>query len=275
MNDKDYKRHLAHDALMILIALAIFLFICRLWPILLLVILGIFIAALRLAFLASTKVDPIEPAAPLPASVPRRPTERDVQELAFGLIQERVTELVKEQYPQARWVWKSAQAKSRILVGEEVSILLNRAGGYREAVVQIRNLQVMGLRYLQAAIEEKPVLEIPERDEEDTPDCPDVSETEKPDSQKSALDKTVGSEAEESPSLPNYELLAFEWVEAHAVDLNERCNECIAHGLTVCLISAEELPGSESWQAICNELGHNGIEDCVPTDAGIEINLTQ
>ena len=34
MSDKDYKRHLAHDALMILIALAIFLFICRLWPIL-------------------------------------------------------------------------------------------------------------------------------------------------------------------------------------------------------------------------------------------------
>lgn len=275
MNDKDYKRHLAHDALMILIALAIFLFICRLWPILLLVILGIFIAALRLAFLASTKVDPIEPVVPLPASVPRRPTERDVQELAFGLIQERVTELVKEQYPQARWVWKSAQAKSRILAGEEVSILLNRAGGYREAVVQIRNLQVTGLRYLQAAIEEKPVLEIPERDEEDTPDCPDVSETEKSDSQKFALDETVGSEAEESPSLPNYELLAFEWVEAHAVDLNERCNECIAQGLTVCLISAEELPGSESWQAICNELGHNGIDDCVPTDAGIEINLTQ
>ena len=275
MNDKDYKRHLAHDALMILIALAIFLFICRLWPILLLVILGIFIAALRLAFLASTKVDPIEPVVPLPASVPRRPTERDVQELAFGLIQERVTELVKEQYPQARWVWKSAQAKSRILAGEEVSILLNRAGGYREAVVQIRNLQVTGLRYLQAAIEEKPVLEIPERDEEDTPDCPDVSETEKSDSQKFALDETVGSEAEESPSLPNYELLAFEWVEAHAVDLNERCNECIAQGLTVCLISAEELPESESWQAICNELGHNGIDDCVPTDAGIEINLTQ
>ena len=169
MNDKDYKRHLAHDALMILIALAIFLFICRLWPILLLVILGIFIAALRLAFLASTKVDPIEPVAPLPASVPRRPTERDVQELAFGLIQERVTELIKEQYPQARWVWKSAQAKNRILAGEEVTILLNRAGGYREAVVQIRNLQVTGLRYLQAAIEEKPVLEIPERDAEDTP----------------------------------------------------------------------------------------------------------
>ena len=120
MNDKDYKRHLAHDALMILIALAIFLFICRLWPILLLVILGIFIAALRLAFLASTKVDPIEPAAPLPASVPRRPTERDVQELAFELIQERVTELVKEQYPQVRWVCKSAQAESCILAGEEV-----------------------------------------------------------------------------------------------------------------------------------------------------------
>ena len=102
-----------------------------------------------------------------------------------------------------------------------------------------------------------------------------MSGTEKSDSHKSALDNAVGSDAAGCPSVPNYELLAVKWVEAHAVDLNVRCNECIAHGLTVCLISAEELPGSESWQAICNELGHNGIEDCVPTDAGIEINLTQ
>ena len=274
MNDKDYKRHLAHDALMILIALAIFLFICRLWPILLLVILGIFIAALRLAFLASTKVDPIEPIVPLPVPAPRRPTERDVQELAFGLIQERVTELVKEQYPQARWVWKSAQAKSRILAGEEVSILLNRAGGYREAIVQIRNLQVTELRYLQAAIEEKPVLEIPVSDDEDTPVRADMPEYEKTEDWKPAAEVTEESEPEQT-SLPNYEFLAFEWVEAHAVELNERCNECIAQGLKVCRISAGELPESESWQAICHELRHNGIADCVPTDVGIEINLTQ
>ena len=51
MNKKEFKRHLAYEALVILGVLALLLFICRLWPILLLVILGIFIAALRLLFL--------------------------------------------------------------------------------------------------------------------------------------------------------------------------------------------------------------------------------
>ena len=57
MTDKEKKRHLAYEALVIMGMLAFLTFICRLWPILLLIILGIFIAAIRLLFLSSKKVE--------------------------------------------------------------------------------------------------------------------------------------------------------------------------------------------------------------------------
>ena len=61
MTKKEWQRHMAYEALVILGMLALLLFVCRLWPILLLVILGIFAAALRLVFLSSPKVQPIRP----------------------------------------------------------------------------------------------------------------------------------------------------------------------------------------------------------------------
>ena len=48
MNNKDRKRQIAYEVLMILVSLALLTFICRLWPILLLIILGIFVAAVSL-----------------------------------------------------------------------------------------------------------------------------------------------------------------------------------------------------------------------------------
>jgi len=61
MNQKEYKRRMAYEALILLLLLALLLFITRLWPILLLVILGIFIATLRLLFLSSWNVPPTQP----------------------------------------------------------------------------------------------------------------------------------------------------------------------------------------------------------------------
>ena len=55
MNDKNRQRHIAYEVLVILGQLALLTYITRLWPILLLVILGIFVAALRLLFLSSQK----------------------------------------------------------------------------------------------------------------------------------------------------------------------------------------------------------------------------
>ena len=78
MNDKNRQRHIAYEVLVILGQLALLTYITRLWPILLLVILGIFVAALRLLFLSSQKVEPVRP---LPTLSPPRqpPTEKDEQ----------------------------------------------------------------------------------------------------------------------------------------------------------------------------------------------------
>lgn len=131
---------------MILGLLALLTFICRLWPILLLIILGIFVAAIRLLFLSGNRVDPVEPQPLLPAPIPA-PTESDLRKLAQSLITSRITTLVLNEYPNARWIWEAPNAFELIELGEEVYILLNRAGGYRKAKVIIQNLQVIGLQY--------------------------------------------------------------------------------------------------------------------------------
>mgnify|MGYP001852026024 FL=1 len=60
MNQKERLRRLAYDALILLGVLALITFICRLWPILLLILLGIFAAIIRLLFLSTKKVEVIE-----------------------------------------------------------------------------------------------------------------------------------------------------------------------------------------------------------------------
>ena len=81
MQNKEFKRYIAYEVLTILGTLALLLFVCRLWPILLLVILGIFIAAMRLLFLSARKVENIPPL--LPAARPE-PTDQDIRDMAFG-----------------------------------------------------------------------------------------------------------------------------------------------------------------------------------------------
>lgn len=242
---KDWKRHIAYEVLAILGMLALLTFICRLWPILLLIILGIFIAAIRLLFLSSKRVEVIEPLPLplLPEPIPE-PTEADVKSLAYSVILRRVTELVCMEYPEARWVWEASNAKRRIENGEEVFILLNRAGGYRRAKVVIQNLQVLAIDFAPQPEEEL----VPEGEE-------DSFDTE--------------------PKEENYELVAFEWVEAHIFELNTRCNEAIGEGMRDIILTADELPTKESWPDICKELSRAGLEDvqCIPE--GIKINLTQ
>ena len=245
MNKKDQKRHMAYEALVLLGMLALLTFICRLWPILLLIILGIFAAVIRLLFLSSRKIEVIVPFPLLPEPV-KEANEKDVQVLAYSVILRRVTELVLSEYPEARWVWEAPNAEKLIRENQEVFILLNRAGGYRRAKVVIRNLQVVGIDY-NPQTEEEATLE----PENNVPD------------------------SDEEPEVQNYELLAFEWADAHIFELNARCNEAIGENLSELILLAEELPVRESWADICRELIRAGLEDvqCVPE--GIKINLTQ
>lgn len=245
MNKKDQKRHMAYEALVLLGMLALLTFICRLWPILLLIILGIFAAVIRLLFLSSRKIEVIVPLPLLPEPV-KETTEKDVQVLAYSVILRRVTELVLSDYPEARWVWEAPNAEKLIQESQEVFILLNRAGGYRRAKVVIRNLQVVGIEY-NPQVEENAVLE----PEDNAP------------------------EPEEEPEVQNYELLAFEWADAHIFELNARCNEAIGENLSELILLAEELPVRESWADICRELIRAGLTDVQCVSEGIKINLTQ
>ena len=166
----------------------------------------------------------------------------DPETLKFFAVQKEITERITEMYPEARWVWKSPQSKRNIVNGEEVSVLLNHAGGYREVKVKRNEQGNIQLSYVQAP-------ELP----------PEPGKVEPP--------------AEKLP--PNYEYLAFEWVEAHVVELNEQCNESIAQRQEGLLLSAQDLPEPESWPALCQELSRNGLENCECTDEGIYIHLTQ
>lgn len=257
MTDKEKKRQLAYEALVIMGMLAFLTFICRLWPILLLIILGIFIAAIRLLFLSSKKVEVLT-IPPIQDEIKKPPTEYDVRILAYSVILRRITELVTGRYPEARWVWENPNAMQLIELGEDVYILLNRAGGYRRAKVTIQNLQVVGFEFQKLPLP-GPILEEP------------LMEKTREDKDEFSEDTTE----EDAKQPENYELLAFEWVEANIFDLNERCNEAIGKGQTELILNKEQLPISESWPDICKELRRSELSDVECSAEGIIIKLMQ
>lgn len=251
MNSREQKRHIASEALILLGMLALLTGICRLWPILLLMILGIFAAALRLLFYSANRVEIMEPRPLLLPEPKSEPTEEDVRKLAYSVILRRITELVVQQYPEVRWVWEAPNAMQEMKKGADVYILLNRTGGYRKAKVIYWNWQVIKIEYHP---ENKATLveETKENYYEKEPIAPIVEESEE-------------TFYEEESIAENYELLAFEWCEAHMLELNERCNEAMGQGQNEVLIPLEELPVPESWSDICKELGRAGLEhvECV------------
>ena len=246
--NKDFVRRMTHEALIILGVLAFFTFMFRLWPLLILVIFCILLGAVRLMFL-KVKASMVQQEEVVKEAPSRAPNERDVRDLAYSVILTRISELVSSEYPTAKWVWEKPNSKKLVEDGEDVCIILSGAGGYRRAKVKIQNLQVVGLEYLAAKLPEKPEV-IEEVDEE-------------------AID-----EASE-PTPVNYELLAFEWAEAHVIELNDRCNEAIGQGKTELILMSEELPTKESWENICTELKRAGLEDVEVITDGIKINLQQ
>lgn len=259
MNDRNRNRHMAYEALVILGLLALLLYMTRLWPILLLVILGIFIAALRLLFLASQKVDPVEPILALPEPKQQQePTEKDMMSLAYLVIQRRITQILITKYPDARWIWENPRAQEDIFLGNPVYIILNKAGGYRRGLVLIRNLQVFDVVF-DAAPKEQPG------------EKPPV--TTKPISEP--MLKEDVSEEDEDDIPEDFGLLAFQWVEAHVIELNERVNEAIGKRESSILISASELPVQESWLEICKELERNDLSGAICHKDGIIIEFEQ
>ena len=244
---KDWVRSMTYEAIVILGVIALLTFICRLWPLLLLVMLCLIGAAIRLLFLkvkdATTQQEPevVSVLEPKPA------TERDVKDLAFSVILTRITELVESDYPKAKWVWEKPNAKALVLAGDEAYIILSGAGGYRRARPVVENLQLKFLDYMTS--KEKPK-------EIETDPTEDIDED------------------EDDTEVPvNYELMAFEWAEANVIGLNERCNNAVGEGKEEMLIPADELPVPESWESICTELNRAGLENLEIVPEGIKIKF--
>jgi len=252
--NKETKRRIAYEVLLFLGLMALLCFLTRIWVILFLIILGIFIAALRLLFLSSAKVEIVETATVIPEEPPRPDTEQDVLKRAYAVIGRRITEQVKAQYPGARWVWSAPNALAHIAEDEPVTILLNGAGGYRKVLVQVHNLQFCGLKY-------------------ETSDEPDEKDLDPADVPKDETDQN--EETNEESEKINYGYLAFEWVEANLFSLNERSNEAIGQGNTSLLIPSGELPDVASWQDICTELVRGGFPEASVMEDGIRVKLPQ
>ncbi len=238
----DKKKKSLHDVFVVIMCIAALIIIVRLWPILLLLLIGLIAYALWTLFRVARQPIESEPAPP-PAS-PEPVSEQSVLTAAFGLLQRRITEQVAARYPNARWVWCVSDAFGQFAAGQPLTILLNGAGGYRRALVQVNALRFVGLAYCA----------IP-----------------------SAVPPGGGRpEPEEPPLEPeetDYGLLSFEWVEANLQRLNTLGNEAIATGQDGFRVPAEELPHGDSWPALCTELVRNGFAAAQPMADGIHIKI--
>ncbi len=237
------KKQVASDIMTLIAMLAVLVATVRLWPILLLLIIAVIGYALWALVHARKQPVRVEPI-PLPM-LPAPVTEQSVLNGAFGLLQRRISEAVATRYPDARWVWSVSDAFSQFTAGQPLTILLNDAGGYQKATVQVRELQFVGLTY---------------------GDSPDASPQQ--DSQP-----VQSEEAQREPEAIDYGLLAFEWVEANQQKLNAQSNEAVAEGKAEFCIPAEELPHGDGWPAVCTELTRCGFAAAVPVAGGIQVKI--
>ena len=252
---KYLNNQVASEAVRILIVLLLFCLITRVWPLVFLVIPGILIAALRLLFIsvkkeaAASESVPVNAAAP--QKIPRQNTEQDIVLTAFGILQKRVTEQVTARYPAARWIWETPNVMKRFSEGFPLTIMLNNAGGFRKAAVQVHNLQFSGLLY-ETVDPKKLKKPVTERDDED-----------------------ISSDDASGAGHTDYSMFAYEWVDKNFMNINDSYNAAVTAGNSKMLIPSDVLPVRGSWVNICLELNRIGFPEAVATDGGIQVTLSQ
>lgn len=235
---QETKQSALMDSLKIVGMVILACYVCRFWPLVVFFIIYAIVMIVRSMVMSRKQHQaPVMPMLPEPAPAA---TEQDVVTLAYSLICQRVAAIVTRDYPGACWVWESPNTRQLITEGYDVFILFNRAGGYRRAQVIIKNLQVTGVVY--EAIVTPPTQTGPQ------------------------------PSADPDPAPANYKLLAFQWADAHMSSLQERFSEAIEQGLSDLLLTESELPVTESWPDICDELARAGYKTSVLAE-GIKINL--
>ena len=249
MDRREKIERILHETLIFLGVLFLLALVFRFWVTISSISIGIVIVVICLFITGLNS----EGKSPQPLSVTdmlmkKEYTETEIKDYAFSLIQKRITELVLTDYPDAKWIWEKPNARSLIEEGNEVFIILNHAAGFCRAKVNVRGFGIRSLDYMTVQSQEKP------------------SETE-------VCERTDILDAKHSSE--NYELLAFEWTEAHTIEINRRCNELLGTGGEHLMLTAEELPLREAWPCICRELERSGLSEVFCTDHGIQINFTQ
>ncbi len=232
------KKGVLQDIGIVIGIVALLLFMFRLWPLLIIALpvwLGIVIYR---SFTARKRANTNA----TPTQTETRTTPQAQDRDWYSTLIEDITEYIQAEYPSVRWIWQYPNSKQRIEKGEGVVILLNKAGGYRKARVQVRNYWLESIEYLTV-------------------------------SQPQQSQEKVEEVAQEI--YVNYSLLACEWVEEHTDWLNERCNEAIGQGKKEVILTEKELPSEkESWADVCAELITMGFTGAQQIPEGIKITVT-
>ena len=155
----------------------------------------------------------------------------------YNDISKQITEQVRMEYPNAKWVFNHPNSVSALQSGETVQIILNGAGGYRKADVRLKD---------------------------------GIIETEYVTNQKDNVNIPEGT-AEQREVSEDYGLMAFEWVESHIDELNEKLNGIISEKKNEYIISSDELPDAESLESVCEELKRQGLDQVEIVPEGIKI----
>lgn len=240
--DRDTKRKILGEILVLLGGIALLTFIFRFWILTLIVgFAALILSIIRFVIKKKRKSEQND------LSINEDGyNEQTVQNAEYSGIISKVTQLVKAQFPDAKWVWEKPNSMALITCGEEVTILLNKTGGYKRAKVEIEDGIVTGITVI-------------------TPKAAEQNE------------RDIPIEAGEQPQIDNvpknYELMAFEWVEANIVELNARCNNAIGDGVEKIILEPKELPEKESWDNVCKELIRAGLKSVECITDGIKINL--
>lgn len=231
---KDNSFRSANDTLVCTGIICFFLFVFRLWPLVLLVLfVGLFLTGKRL--FESLKTKPNNQELPLETRVQAPVFEKT----DYDFIVEQVSFYINDVYPNAKWVWEKPNAWTQIQSGEDVYVRLNKAGGYNKVKVCITDKGVTGIEVMSS-----------------TGDPTDAASVE------------VESEKDDS------ERVAFEWVDSHIAELNEKCNDVIGQGNNELILAVSDLPEEKYWEGIREELVKAGLENVeIIPEKGIKIKL--
>lgn len=274
MNKKEKKRRIGLRFLLASLICAVLLILSGLWLFLiplLPILLGL---GIRLHLLSKRNIQPDMTSAD--SDEDDAPTAPMDNIDTFGRIQLRITELVREQFPNARWVWENPNARFAIDNYEPLFIRLNRAGGFRRAKVILYGDEVAEVNF---CVTTSPVESDDTAPEDDSKDKNADADTEDEDSDSEGSDtedEDVNEDNEDSlpPPKENYELMAFEWVDANILWLNDQMNEAIAQNSSILLVSSEYLPASPCWPALCKELAQSQNLKAFISENGIKVELS-